>query len=491
MRGADLWNSGARPGVVVSFTLAAPAAPAPGGASHDSRPPAYVQEAHIRTARDLRDRGVHAPTWIGTAFDLPGPTDPDTLQHVLRQWTLRHETLRSGFCWDGDELRRFTLGPEEVGLHRVHHGTHHRAEDVCRVLQERFDTATNSLSWPNFVYAAVLTQDSTRLYLGFDHANVDAYSLHLMPSQIHTEYARHLSGAGDAVRPPHAPTTSAAVPRQPGGDATDGDECERYGSYVDFCEMERARADEAGLDDATVARWRSFIAACDGTLPPFPLDMGVTPNDFPEQRLSMEMLVDADQAAGFHTRCRPHGGVLPGLIAASALAVQEAGGPSTYRTLVPFHTRATSRWGLSVGWYVGVVPVEIATGEAEGFADLLAMARAALRDNRGIARLPVARALQLLGTSFRPLSPDLFSLLSYVDGRAAPGAGSWEDWNARLLLRVSRSDHACSWVNRVPDGLQFVARYPDTPQGRKNMARYVEGLRTVVTTVARTGGYLE
>lgn len=78
----------------------------------------YVQESHIRTARSVREDGLTVPTWLGTAFDIPGTVDLDALQDALRSWTLRHETLRSGFRWDGDEMRRFTLDAEAVSLHR-------------------------------------------------------------------------------------------------------------------------------------------------------------------------------------------------------------------------------------------------------------------------------------------------------------------------------------------------------------------------------------
>ncbi|WP_037913300.1 hypothetical protein [Actinacidiphila yeochonensis] len=520
MKITDLSGCAVDPGRVVSFALGVPEDPGTVGAPPDGRPPAYVQEAHIRTVRDLRERGVDAPAWVGTAFDLPAHTELAAVEHVLRQWTLRHETLRSGFAWEGDGLRRFTLAPEQVRLRRTDHGHHARAEDVCRLLQERFDAATNPLQWPNFVYAVVQSAQVTRLYLGFDHTNVDAYSINLMPAQIRGELARYAAqftppytaqgceGSAPApqalTRPPapRRPEPEAAAAATPGGDdaaldALSGngrcesreshDSYESYDSYVDFCGIERAQADEARAADAAVERWRSFIAACGGALPSFPLDTGVCPGDFPEQHLWTEMITDADQAAAFDARCRAHGGVLPGLVAASALVVQEAGGPSTYRTVVPFHTRATSRWDLSVGWYVGVVPVEIATGEARDFADLLTMARAALRADRRLARLPVARALALLGEDFRPSSPDLFSLLSYTDSRAAPGAADWEAWRSRTLLRVSRSDQVCVWTTRVHDGLQLVVRYPDTPQAQKSVARYAEGLRAVVNTVARTG----
>src|SRR5262249_53125008 len=147
----------------------------------DSRPPAYIQEGHIRTARSVREDGLFVPTWLGAAFDLPGRVDLDALQEALRGWTLRHETLRSGFPWAGDEMHRFTLAEDDVSLRREVVGDFTDAGALVRHLQDRFDVAADALGWPNLIYTAVVRDDSTSVYMAFDHTNVDAYSLQRIP----------------------------------------------------------------------------------------------------------------------------------------------------------------------------------------------------------------------------------------------------------------------------------------------------------------------
>ncbi len=56
--------------------------------------------------------------------------------------------------------------------------------------------------------------------------------------------------------------------------------------------------------------------------------------------------------------------------------------------------------------------------------------RAELRANRTLARIPLARVLRLLGTDFRPTSPDLYSIISYVDARSIPGSADWAEQKA-------------------------------------------------------------
>ncbi|MDQ0992357.1 hypothetical protein QFZ74_003585 [Streptomyces sp. V3I7] len=154
-----------------------------------------------------------------------------------------------------------------------------------------------------------------------------------------------------------------------------------------------------------------------------------------------------------------------------------------YRTVVPFHTRVKSRWSDSVGWYVGGAPIEVPP--APDFPAALGRVRTALRTNRSLARMPLARVLRLLGSDFRPTSPDLYSIVSYVDARQIPGAERWAALKAYGLVRVSYGDQVCAWVNRLHEGLWFTARYPDTDVAYKNMRLYVERLRDVVTSVAR------
>ncbi|MDT0266803.1 condensation domain-containing protein [Streptomyces sp. DSM 44915] len=456
----DIQRCELRPGHLVEWSLPAPAVAAASTAPEDSRPPAYVQEFHLRTARTIRATGLCAPNWLGTAFDLPGRIDLDALGRALHAWTLRHETLRSGFRWVGDEVRRFTLPAESVSLSRTEVGHFAEPATLVRYLQDRFDAAADALSWPNFLYTAVLRPDGASLYLAFDHSNVDAHSIHRIPAEIHELYAAELRGE---------------VPAMP-----------LVGSYIDFCASERGAADAMDDGHAIVARWREFIARCGGVLPPFPVELGVDPEGpLPVQRFEREMLVDDPAAAAFEAHCRPYGGTLVGVLAATALIVRELGGHEVYRTVVPFHTRVKSRWSDSVGWYVGGAPIEVPVGRAAGFDEALEMVRSALRANRPLAGMPIARALGLLGEEFTAPSPDPCSFVSYVDGRAVPLAEHWAELRAYGLVRVSYGDQVCVWLNRVHEGLQFATRFPDTEAAGASMRRYTERLREMVLSVAQ------
>ncbi|KUF20332.1 acyltransferase papA2 [Streptomyces silvensis] len=462
MHMTDIQRCEVRPGLLVEWTLHSATVAAAADLPDDSRPPAYLQESHIRTARSVREDGQFVPTWLGTAFDVPGAVDLDVLQQALRGWTLRHETLRSGFRWADEDIRRFTLGAEAVSLQREVIGDFTDAAALVQYLQDRFDVAADALTWPNFIYAAVVRDDCTSVYMAFDHSNVDSYSIQRIPAEIHELYAAGMEGRG--------------VERAP------------VSSYIDFCEIERESADQIDDTHATISRWREFIQRCDGRLPPFPVDLGLEPGGkLPPQKLMQEKLVDADAAAAFEAYCRPYGGSMTGILAATSLIVHEIGGQPVYRTVVPFHTRAKSQWQDSVGWYVGGAPIEIPTAQSPDFPSVMEMVRAALRANRPLARMPIARVLRLLGSDFHPTSPDLYSIVSYVDARGIVGSERWADLKAYGLIRVSYGDQVCVWVNRLHSGLQLGSRYPDTDVAYKNMRLYVEQLRETILSVARAG----
>ncbi|WP_327695169.1 condensation domain-containing protein [Streptomyces sp. NBC_00459] len=467
MRLTDIHRCEIRPGRLVTWTLHPTTVESAAELPEDTRPPAYVQEAHVRTARTVREDGLFVPTWLGTAFDIPGRVDLDVLQGALRAWTLRHETLRSGFRWvDGppgspdDELRRFTLAPEDVVLHREDVGEFRDGAVLPRYLQDRFDIAADALTWPNFIYSAVVRDDSTSVYMAFDHTNVDSYSIFRIADEIHQLYTAALDGRTLDTAP--------------------------VASYVDFCASERTHADGIDETHAIVDEWRKFIARCDGRLPNFPVDLGLDPEGpLPTQKLMREWLTDDADAAAFEAYCRPYGGSMTGILAATALIVRDIGGQQVYRTVVPFHTRARSEWSDSVGWYVGGAPIEIPVGQVSDFDGALDLVRTALRAKRPLSRMPIARVLKLLGSDFRPTSPDLYSIVSFVDTRGIAGSERWDDLKAYGLIRVSYGDQVCAWTTRLHEGLQFAARYPDTDIAQKNMRLYVAELRNLIRSVAR------
>ncbi|GGS86460.1 condensation domain-containing protein [Streptomyces chromofuscus] len=457
----DIQRCEVRPGRLVEWTLHPAAVRAAADMPEDSRPPAYVQESHVRTARSVREDGLFVPTWLGAAFDIPGPVDLGALQQALRAWTLRHETLRSGFRWIGDDMRRFTLDPEAVVLCREDRGVFGDPAKLTRYLQDRFDTVADALSWPNFIFSAVVRDDGTSVYMAFDHSNVDAHSIYRIPAEIHELYASALAG--------HRLDGGAPV-----------------ASYVDFCALERTEADRLDGTDEIVARWREFIVQCDGKLPNFPVELGLDPEGpLPAQNLMQEMLVGDADAAAFEAYCRPYGGSLVGVLAATALVVREIGGQEVYRTVVPFHTRVRSQWSDSVGWYVGGAPIEVPVAQAADLDGALRMVRTALRENRPLSRKPIARVLKLLGADFRPTSPDLYSIVSFVDARATTGSERWQDLKAYGLIRVSYGDQVCVWLTRLHEGLQLASRYPDTDVAQKNMRLFTERLREHIVAMGR------
>ncbi|KUM74264.1 condensation domain-containing protein [Streptomyces curacoi] len=454
MRMTDIQRCEVRPGRLVEWTLSPATVATAAGLPEDSRPPAYVQESHLRTVHSVRADGLFLPTWLGTAFDIPGRVDLDALQNALRLWTLRHETLRSGFRWTGGEMRRFTVDAETVSLQRAVVGDFPDAAELVQYLEDRFDAAAYALRWPNFIYAAVVRDDCTSVYMAFDHSNVDGYSIMRIPAEIHDLYTAAVEG-----RPVAEPPVS---------------------SYIDFCEIEREEADRIADDHVIVARWREFINRCDGQLPNFPVELGIESTGLHPQKLMREMIVDADAAAAFEAYCRPYGGSLVGVLAATSLVVHELGGEPVYRTVVPFHTRDNSQWSDSVGWFVGAAPIEVAVTPATDLTSALKAVRAELRANRPLARIPLARVLDLLGSDFRPTSPDLYSVVSFLDARGVPGSARWTDLKVYGLGRVSYGDKVYVWFNRLHEGLWFTCRHPDTDIAHKNMRLYAERLRDVI-----------
>lgn len=449
----------AQPGQLIEWRLHPATVAASLRSAHDPRPPSYVQEAHVKAAALLRDIGTEAPTWLGTAFDIPGALDCDALEEALLQWITRHETLRSGLRWAKDELERFTLRAEEVALDRRVVKNFSRGAHVASYLEGRFDDAVNPLTWPPYLFVTVSRKDAFTVYLAFDHSNVDGYSILQTPHEIHELYAASLDGRRAKLA--------------------------KVGSYVDFSKIERDRADDVDANHESLVRWRGFVETCGGALPGFPLDLGVTPGDMPVQTAVHELLLDRADAAAFDVACwRAGGGALAGVLAVAAIVAYQRGGQPVYRTVIPLHTRSDKLWSRSLGWYIALAPIEIATAQAQDFRELMSMARDAIRAAKSVAHVPFPKVCALLGAELQATS-----MLSYIDCRMVPGARHWGEWKAHAFGKVIYGDEAYLWINRTLDGLDVTCRYPDTELAHKNISGFIGDARAGLTSVARSGGY--
>jgi hypothetical protein len=459
MKLTEISNYDARPGALSEWRLHPATLAAAAASPEDERPPSFIQDAHVRTAAALRQIGVDAPTWLATAFDFHGALDVAAMEATLLHWIARHETLRSGLRLEGHELKRFTLSAEAVSLDRVVVDEFTCGAAMVGYLEDRFDEAADPLTWPPYIFATVDHEDGFTVYLAFDHSNVDGYSIAALAHEIHELYDAAL-----ADRPAELPAV---------------------GSYVDFSQLERDAAADLDSTHESVGRWQDFIDASGGELPRFPLDLGVAPGEMPRQTSGCEWLIDDADAKAFDDACRAAGGnFAAGVLATASAVAYELGDNPVYRTVMPLHTRSEPRWAASLGWYIGLAPLEIPTAEAADFPELVRMARAASRAVKSMAQVPFAKVGSLLADPVRPLS-----VISYIDTRVVPGAPKWDEWNAQAFGKVSYGDEVYMWINRTPDGAYVTVRYPSTDVAHRNVKEYIERVREVLTTVARTGTY--
>ncbi|MGQ4512745.1 condensation domain-containing protein [Streptomyces sp. DW26H14] len=452
-----------RPGQVREWTLHPPAISAAQQAGRDAVPPSYNQESHVLTMARLQERGVRTADWGGVAFEMPGRLHLDAFGGALVNWIGRHETLRSGFRSVGGELHRFTVPQEVVGMDSTVLGDFRDSGVLNRFLRDRLDASTHTLRWPSYVVETVQRADSVTVLLAFDHTQTDGYTLFAMVHEIQEFYAAALEG-----RAPSLPDT---------------------GSHVSYSDEQRREASLVGRDHPAVLRWERFIADSGGRPPGFPLPLGTSGEELVPQKSVFEWLLDSAETDALSAACRAERAALPaGVLAANALAARQLGAPAPYRTVMPFHTRSRSEWSASVGWYVEGGPVEIDLGAGCDFRSAVRRAQIAAREARQVARVPFFRVCELLGVDFKKTTPDPFSLLSYMDVRDSPGAGDWEKWNARALLRLSDSGKACLWVVCTREGLYLFGRYPDTEAAGVNVTRFVRCVRDILRAAARQDG---
>lgn len=430
-------------------------------------PLSYNQEWHLRFVSSLAERGAWVPHWMGFRFELAGPLDVEAFRETVRTWVERHETLRSGFHVVGAKAERVTVDPAAVSVQDVVVGDFASDDDLRACLQQRIDDATGAFSWPSYVVETVERADSTTVVVGMDHAHTDGLSIMTAVGEWQDLYAAVAAGR---------PVEHHGV-----------------GSYVDYGVAERAAAREVDADHPAVREWARFIEAGGDRLLRFPLDLGVADGDVLPHTKQDVLLLDALEADAVEEACRDAGGgFLAGLLCALAVVAHQVTGEPVYRTVMPATTRTRREWLRSMGWYIGVGPVEVDLGAADGFLDVVPAAHESARTALRLSRVPIARIAELLGLEreFERRMPEVFPFVSFADMRVVPGIRHWPEWDARPLIRMSTSGSKVNlWAHRTDEGLWLTARYPATVTADASVAGYLDRVREVLQSVAKTGDY--
>ena len=438
------------PGSVLEFT----ARPAAGAEFRPSPvPPSMNQRFHLDSARGS---GL-APPWLAFTFDVPGELDAAALHEVFAEWIARHEALLSRFREQDGEVVRELLPADGVELQRREVGELPTTAAVREHFRRRFTAQCHPLGWPPFLLGAVRRAGSATVFGAFDHANADAYSIAVAAHEIQALYRERTAGI-----PADLPAT---------------------GSFVDYCAREQADSAPPDPDEPALVCWREFLRGCGGTVPAFPLDLGVAPREPVPQRSETRQLLDARAADGFEAACRAGAGTpFTGVLAAFGLALHARGAEPRNRLLIPMHTRHQSRWWQAMGWFTTNAPIDFPV-EPGDFGRTLESANAAFRRALETLDVPLHRVLGALAGEFGMVRKDVF-MLSYVDYRELPLSLEFPGADAHHISSETDADDAQFWVSRNRDGMFLRSRFPGTARARETMADFHAAFAAALEEVA-------
>ncbi len=435
------------------------------GWRRDDRPTSFVHEAHLR--RTLAHPSAGTESWLGTAFDIAGPLDVAAFRAAVLAWIDRHEPMRTNATVDPHtgELSRVTapVGATDIWVIRQDECT--RGDEVYEHLQHLFDEYTSPLAWPSYAFATVEPSgpdpdrdpDHFTVFFAADHSIIDGLSIVLIAHELTRLYTEQVSGAPAGLFP--------------------------TASYLDFGVAERERCADPDATAAAAAVWSEFLTEEDGLFPAFPVAIGEQPPQRVVQSGLSAWIMDADEAEAFTVACRRVGpGFLAGLTAAMAAAAHSTSGVERFRTVTPMHTRHDPSWAASLGWFVGLGPVDVEVAAGDSFVDLVSRAGTELAGTRAVSRVPMDVVGRAAGIDTEPRF-----VVSFMDVRFAPDAETWPDIRARAL-RSRKYDHdVYLWFHRTPQGVNVAARFPGTEQATAAVHRYLAALRSALAGVVRDG----
>ncbi|MCA6092202.1 condensation domain-containing protein [Streptomyces sp. SCA3-4] len=439
------------PGEVVEFEPVTDRLPVP----HDV-PASHFQQAHLRLAAAHRAAGRRQSPWVAMVFDLPGRADPDALGAAWQGLVRRHEAFHTWYEPEAEDLAGFRLPPESLTVRPVRVGDLTSTDEVRAYVHRRMDEQT----WagrPGLLAGVIRRDTASTVYFAIDHAYTDGHSLALLFDEIRTRYHAACSGA------------PVGLPPVPG--------------YLDCNRRERKRSASLTAGAPELAAWSEFLTVRDGGFPAFPVDLG---NDagalLPGKRLQYPVLTAAE-ARAFRAHCARHGGGFgAGAFAALALAQWEFTGNDVYRVLTAVQTRAYPRLLPVHGWLVNLVPLLFRLPASPTFAGAINAAQQGFQRARAGYDVPLHRALELLLEDGEV--PSIPPMVSYVDGRTAPGSCDYLRANVTVLTGPDNASGVSMWFNWFPDRADVVVSMPDTPEAATGVPKYLDRVREIMLTAA-------
>ncbi|GGR39328.1 hypothetical protein J2S40_002048 [Nocardioides luteus] len=455
MRIAALAELDPRPGRVVVLRPTAEAQAAAAAAPVSPGAPSFLQADHLSAYRaKVAAGGVHR-AWTGTAGDFDADFSAPAYIEALISFVRRHEGLRTWFDLSGETPVRHLVPAEAVDFEAVEVEA---PADWSRGWEELlvglWDEQCRPDSWAPFLLGAIVREDGFSYFWGCDHAFTDGASQLMVPAELGTAYAAALGNETEPL--PEA------------------------GSFVAYAASERQLAAECDAGSPAVREWTDIVTRHGGRLPRFPVPLGLAPGETAPVRVRRWTALEGEGVAAFEDVCRSAGGrFTSGVFALLAHAEQRLTGISDYLGITVLGTRS-QQTAMSHGWFCNFAPVSMPLGET--FAETVLGAEKAFGTARELARTPVHVPLgaMVAGGVLAPTELASPQMVSYLDVRKFPGAGSVPFDTGLHFTGEGRTANASLWVNRYADSLELATQSPDTEAGGLAVVTFVEALRDVL-----------
>jgi hypothetical protein len=212
-------------------------------------------------------------------------------------------------------------------------------------------------------------------------------------------------------------------------------------------------------------RWAEILGTGDGNMPVFQLWLGEL-DPVPTEVVEVRDVLDAAATERLDELARDRG-VRPLSLAVSVLTeVTLAATDLPLRAVFPVHSRNDARWRDAVGWFITNAVIESAD------PDPLAC-KAAIQEATSLGSWPLAPILEPYG-GMQPVQ-GMFAI-SWLDTRRLPLLAEHAS-ELRYVSAAIRTDGVMIWFMVNESGLHLRCRYPDTPEARTNVGRWLDAVQ--------------
>jgi len=423
-------------------------------------PVGFMQAQHIRGIVEQRAKGLDYSRQMVVSCEFPGQCDVRAMTYVINAHLRRQDTYRSWFEYhDGGQIVRRTMeNPNDIEFKPARLG-----ELGLDEVRDLVVSTPDPLNWDCFRFGVIQGPDNFTMWASIDHVHLDATIVTVTLLEFYMTYTALVAGG--------APLELPAA-----------------GSYSAFCEERYEYAMALTAESPEVKAWKEFAESNNNSYPDFPLPLGDTSVRWNSDMVTMSVM-DNEQMARFESACIDAGSrFIGGVFACIALAEHELTGTDTYYGLTPRDTRRKAADAMTQGWFTGLTPITVPVTDGS-FADAARAAQHSFDTGKSLAAVPYERVLQLEPTLTSP-RPN-FPVVNFLDAGTAPLSAlltaDLDSMNVGVYGDGRYSYQLSIYVARVAEETAVTVMFPDNPEARSSVERFMSVLMSVFESVAERG----